>query len=556
MTSTELIALFTTIFAIVVAVIYSLRTEKTKKSLVLQEEIQKNSLHEISLFKEIQDKIGYELNREKIIDAITKSLSNMFLISVSASLYKDDHRITLHIKIEDPVNQTFIDDVKAQMLASFAKLTDDAPLPRIEERIDGHITPSARKGLGSFFHVPLVVNSTPIGIITLAVAKPMTFQEEQMTFAYKMVNQAINALSRLETVLATEKEKLTSTITSLADGVFMFDSNLKLFVINTAAKNLLQIKTDSPTESEVIKAFPASFFLTDKLHQALSKNKGIEREELFLKEHTLQVFITPVMPLAHTHTVLPANPVVGVSVLLHDITLEKSLTKMQEDFVNMVVHDLRAPLTSVKDAAALLSTAKTTLSSDDKQLVSLIHTQSQKLLDQVTTLLDTAKLQNGNITPKRNETDINKLVNDQIQVFTPQAQEKNISLVPALDQNLPHIQVDANLFSQVINNLLSNSIKFTQSHGKIGVSTMLEGKNIRIAVSDTGVGIPKEKQTQLFSRFYRAGATTTTPGTGLGLYIVKNIVAAHNGTVKLDSEEGKGTTVTIIIPLAQPLTAR
>ena len=552
MTPIEFFALLLTLLCAIVAVGLSVHTQRIRKKLFAEEEIQKNRLYEISLFKEIQDKIGYELNREKIIDVITKSLGNMFISSVCASLYQNNNGLIFKIKIEDPVNQEFINDTKKAMLASYTKLTGTSlPLTISEEDVQGTIDPKKTKRLGSYFHVPLVVNNVPIGIITMALAKPFVFQESQMTFVYKMINQAVNALSRLEEVLEIEKDKLASTIGSLADGVFMLDNNQQLFVINDAAKALLGIKTENPTATEIQSAFPPAFLFSSKIHDVISKKVGIETQELVLGEHTLQVFITPVMPVSQLEQVHKHKniPVVGVSVLLHDITLEKSITTMKEDFINMVVHDLRAPLTSIRGAAQLLSQEKAEISADNQKLLAIIHTQSQQLLDQVTTLLDISHLQNGKITLKKSDVNLNTMAAEQIQLFTPQAITKNITIIPHLDPAMPHIQADASLLGQVLNNLLSNSVKFTPEHGKIGVTTRIDNKTVLLSVSDTGIGIPKEKQSQLFSRFYRAGAGSTTPGSGLGLYIVKNIVEAHGGTIKLDSEENKGTTITISLPL-------
>lgn len=552
MTPITLSAIVLTLLSAGIAVVISLRTQKMKKKLIAEEAIQKNSLYEISLFKEIQDKLGYELDREKIISVITKTLGNMFISSLCASLYQTKNGLMLKIKIEDPVDQSFINDTKRLMVESYAKLTTTSlPLSILEEDIQGTIDPKKTKRLGSYFNVPLVVNNKPIGIITMALAKPLVFQEEQMTFVYKMVNQAINALSRLEEVLDTEKEKLTSTIGSLADGVFMLDNNEQLFVINDAAKALLDITDENPTITQLQNAFPPSFLFASKIHDSITKKIGIQTQELILGEHTVQVFITPVMPISQLEHVSRHKdiPVVGVSVLLHDITLAKSITTMKEDFINMVVHDLRAPLTSIRGAAQLLSQEKTALNEDDQKLLAIIHTQSQQLLDQVTTLLDISHLQNGKITLKKSDVNLNTMAAEQIQLFTPQAITKNITIIPHLDTTMPHVQADASLLGQVINNLLSNSIKFTPEQGKIGVTTRVENNTALISVSDTGMGIPKEKQAQLFSRFYRAGAGSGTPGSGLGLYIVKNIVEAHGGSIKLDSEENKGTTITITLPL-------
>jgi two-component system sensor histidine kinase ResE len=233
------------------------------------------------------------------------------------------------------------------------------------------------------------------------------------------------------------------------------------------------------------------------------------------------------------------------------IDKERDALKGKEDVTHMVVHELRAPLTAIKDSAKLLATAQTTMSEDDKQkLLTLMHDQSDRLLMQISTILDAAKIENGRLTIHKAPGDLNQVVSESMAIFKPQAAMKQISLTFQPDPNTPSIQFDRGYMTEVVNNLVSNSLKYTKSGDAITLSTISDTSGIKLQVQDTGAGIPKEKQAVLFTKFGQAHAGDGAIGTGLGLYIVKGIVEAHNGTIHLDSEEHKGTTITVTLPRA------
>lgn len=233
----------------------------------------------------------------------------------------------------------------------------------------------------------------------------------------------------------------------------------------------------------------------------------------------------------------------------------------KDEFTHMIVHELRAPTTAIKDAALLLKSSFESL--DEKQkntLLTMISDQSQKMLNQISTLLDAAKLQAGKLTLEKTLTDIQVIIDQQMQVFEPIAQSKQIKLVSDIEPNLPKIWLDSVRIGQVINNLVSNSLKFSD-RGSITICAKKNDGFLFISVSDTGHGIAKEKQKELFLKFHQVSNLPTEPrkqqvtkGTGLGLYIVKGIISAHGGSVLLDSEENKGTTITFTLPFAEPST--
>ncbi len=526
------------------AVFFSIREEKTKKKLLEKDENQRQKIYEISILKEIQDRIGYELDIERVADVITGSLKNLFSYSTVSSLILKDDKLIFKTNVEEEVNHDFIEKVKKGMLASLATLLN-APLPeKIDETLLGAPLNDQTPSLpSSFFHIPLIVNDNVLGLINISSKKPGLYKEDQMTMLYQITNQASRALSKLQNVLTTEKGKLMSLIGSLADGVFMVDTQNRILIINNAARGILGFGMDDKISfPQILKTLDGKYDLALEISEAIGRNKTTEQKEVKLSKKTVQIFITPVFD--------SENKAFGAAVLLQDITLEENLAELKETFTNMIVHELRAPLTAIRGASQLLSGVEDKLDIDEKgKLLSIIHEQSKVLLDEVSSVLDAAKIEAGKFTIQKQETDLKELIDEKINLFLSQAKEKSVSLETNIVSDLPKILVDPIRIGQVFNNLLLNSLKFTQIGGKIVVKAELSGDFITVSVSDNGVGIPKDKQQDLFSKFAQV---TTFPapdhGTGLGLYIVKGIVEAHGGIISLESELGQGTTISFTLP--------
>lgn len=233
---------------------------------------------------------------------------------------------------------------------------------------------------------------------------------------------------------------------------------------------------------------------------------------------------------------------------------QKNLAKLKEDFTNMIVHELRAPLTAIKDASDVIISGQYNLNKDEeKEFLEIINKQSKLLLDQIGTIMDAAKLEAGKFAIAKTPQDITTVIKNQIKIFLLQAEKKHISLKLDAPGSLPLMSFDLIRIGQALNNLLSNSLKFTPEEGSITVELRQEPKGyITVSVSDTGIGIPKEYQKDLFSKFYQAKTTpnqTAKDGTGLGLYVVKGIVEAHGGTVTVKSSQGHGTTISFTLPI-------
>ncbi|MEK7559351.1 MAG: HAMP domain-containing sensor histidine kinase [Patescibacteria group bacterium] len=254
---------------------------------------------------------------------------------------------------------------------------------------------------------------------------------------------------------------------------------------------------------------------------------------------------------------------IAIAVSLRKDRKEKSLgrstgssrySSVEEEFVHMMVHELRAPLTSVKDASELLITSSTSLTEEEKgQFLKIINRQSKALLEQISEILDAAKFESGAFVLEKKNENVQELISERIKMFEPQAAKKQISISSHIDP-LPLVYLDCLRIDQVLNNLISNSIKFTPPGGKVAIEAKLAGENVEISVSDTGIGIDKDVQGKIFSKFYQARSPLRQEegsGTGLGLYIVKKIIDAHKGTIALESAGGKGTVMKFSLPIQE-----
>ena len=232
--------------------------------------------------------------------------------------------------------------------------------------------------------------------------------------------------------------------------------------------------------------------------------------------------------------------------------LEKA-KEMQADFAAMIAHDLRSPLTNVVSTAAMLEDGLLgPINEEQKKWLAKIGTNVHSLVDLVSDFLDLSKLEASRIDLVKKNVDLEQLIRNNIDNYLLVAQAKKIVLRPSVDPALPQLMADPRRLDQVLSNLLSNAIKFTGEGGEIEVgASRRNGKEVWVWVKDTGVGIPPDELGLIFEKYRQSasGKTSSHKGTGLGLVICKMIVEAHGGKIRVDSEEGKGSTFTVTIPL-------
>ena len=360
--------------------------------------------------------------------------------------------------------------------------------------------------------------------------------------------------------LQQQKDKMAEMMKALTDGLILLGSNHEIVAMNDEARGLLHIHTDHPVLHDIANAFGAYYNITSKIEQSMRQNLKIEDKEIKMGQRTVDVTITPLYGI-HGFEGKQKVTIKGASIVLQDKTVEKQEQKNRDDMTNMMVHELRAPLTAIKDASGLMIESDSLEKEERDKLLYIIKEQAMVLLDTVTTMLDSAKLRDGRFTIQKFPSDIKKVIRDQMSLFAQQAKKKNITFIQDVSTDIPMINFDPMRVAQVLNNLLSNSIKFTPEGGMIIVRAFIKYADMNpslmhtpwlvLEVRDTGAGINPEEQEHLFTKFYQTTTVDTSrksPGSGLGLFVVKGIIEAHGGTIACHSQLNKGTTMTVSIP--------
>lgn len=357
-----------------------------------------------------------------------------------------------------------------------------------------------------------------------------------------------------------EELKLISVISSLSDGLIVVDNKLNPWIVNTAARSFLGLTRENPNFYDIASPFPRNLNLAEKVKDAINYNRTTTLHEVQLGDRTFQVFIASIGDRNMTHFATKEGLYsLGASILLQDISTEKSLEKMKEDFAHVIIHELRAPVAAIKNSASLLIAGG--ISDDEKKkILEIIHTQSEKLLTQISYFLDAGRLEEGKLILNKTQGDIAKVVKEGVDLFLPEAKRKRITLTAEIGNDLPFFYFDNNRIVEAVNNLLSNSLKYTNDFGIVKITADTDDNynatgsgNVVISVSDNGVGIPRQKQGLLFTKFSQVqkevSAETQKASSGLGLYITKGIIEAHGGHISVNSTEGKGTIVTFTLPI-------
>lgn len=343
-----------------------------------------------------------------------------------------------------------------------------------------------------------------------------------------------------------EREKLKNVFNRLNAGVAAFDENGSLMHINPSALSMLSLpENNAPTFNELTAALG-----TPEVSMQTLKNIG----SIHIDEKTLCDIKTRELVVSIDFGLFGYDGAAksGFIVVFQNITETALLEKNRREFIANVSHELRTPLTSVKGAT------ETVLEDDEmpenirKHFLNIVINESDRMTRIVQDLLVLSRLDNRRMSWKPHKFDLYDAINQMCIALRAEAQTHSHTLEFVTQEGEPMpIFADKERIEQVITNIIGNAIKYTPDGGKITASLEYDEKQrYKITVTDTGVGISKEDIPHLFERFYRVDKSRSTDagGTGLGLSIAKDIVDAHNGSISVSSEPGKGTDVTIILP--------
>jgi two-component system phosphate regulon sensor histidine kinase PhoR len=345
--------------------------------------------------------------------------------------------------------------------------------------------------------------------------------------------------------LNLEKSRLKTIINRMANGVMVTNRNLEIVLHNPAFMRLLEIskEIENPAPITEIMTYESLIETLKRIQRGkISESESIS-QEINTGKNVLRAISAPALG--------PDKNIVGTVTVLEDITAFKQLDQMKSDFVNMVAHELRSPLVSIRQInSVLLEGLAGPLKEKQQDFIDRGKKKIDALLELINDLLDVAKIEAGQYVQRRIPTDIGKIIKETVSLMGPRAEEQGITLTHSC-LDLKPVQADPKNMEEVFNNLISNAINYSPGGGHVTVTAQGLGEYMEIKVQDTGVGIPPEELPKIFDKFYRVKSPKTRQviGTGLGLAIVKGIVEAHQGTIEVESIVDKGTTFRILLPV-------
>lgn len=355
---------------------------------------------------------------------------------------------------------------------------------------------------------------------------------EKFNYMSARLDESIHELSQ-------EKEQLSSVLGSMTDAVITVDAKGNVIITNPPAERLLlESEAEGEERGENDKVLPQP--LADSFKRVVETEQE-EITDLLIHGHTWAVVMTPLYA---------REQVRGAVAVLRDVTEERRLDKLREDFVANVSHELRTPLVMLQGYSEALLDDIAQSPEDSEELVRIIHDESLRMGRLLEELLDLARLEAGSVRIEPKETVVQRLGERVVRKFQGLAQEAGVTLEGTFPEAPLHGRIDEDGMEQVLTNLIDNAIRHTPKGGTVTLAMEKAADGVVMKVCDTGSGIPAEDVPFIFERFYKAdkARTRSRSGTGLGLSIAKHIVEEHDGTITVKSREGEGTVFTIHLP--------
>jgi two-component system phosphate regulon sensor histidine kinase PhoR len=350
-------------------------------------------------------------------------------------------------------------------------------------------------------------------------------------------------------LLKRQKTNVEKIIQSINDAVLVTDSSDRIILSNESARKLFGFDSDlesAPNINYVIKDSEIVELITKSRTADL---RGVKHEvQLGTKKN-------PAIYECVINTVKDqdSGQITGIITILHDITREREVSQMKNDFVSHVSHELKTPLSSINAYAEMLVDGEAEDPESIKQFCTIIQTQAQRLNRLIEEILNISRIESGLIKVDKQDVSVPLLIQEAVKMITGFANEKNVSIKEPSAIIYGQTFADRDMISQVIINLLSNAVKYTPSGGSVEIDVQINEADdiVKVTVTDTGVGIPPADVGHVFDKFYRVEANKKcAKGTGLGLNLVKQIVEkVHGGKVFVKSEQGRGSTFGFELPL-------
>ena len=345
------------------------------------------------------------------------------------------------------------------------------------------------------------------------------------------------------------RESGTQTILrAMQDGLLVVDKSLRVTLVNQAFRKLFglpEISLEAPL-LDVVRDATVDWLIEETLRTGkVMQSELVRADSKTNSERDVEISAVPIKDDADLTT--------GAVVLFHDITQLKQTDKVRRDFVANVSHELRTPLSILRGYIETLLDNPQTSDKELSRILRVMERHSKRLGLLVDDLLTLAHLESRSAGLQFSDVQLAELFQSVIRDWEKKLAEKQLKVVVDLSPDARTIRADETRLHEVLYNLLDNALKYSRENGEIRLRAAQHGPEIVLSVTDNGIGINKDDLPRIFERFYRADKARSRElgGTGLGLAIVKHIAQLHGGRVEAESELGRGTTIRVVLPIAQ-----
>ncbi len=348
--------------------------------------------------------------------------------------------------------------------------------------------------------------------------------------------------------LMAEKNRFITIVRNISDPLIVMDSNYKIVLLNNASELFFSISEEKSSGRHFLEII-RNGELFDHISSAFEAKEEHKGKIIFIKsddeEYYLNVVVTTVKDLEKNS--------IGIIVLLQNVTSLKQLEKLRTEFIATISHEFKTPLTSIMMGTdLLLNGGMGDLTDDQKSITAAIKEDGEKLSNLVSDLLELSKVESGKAIYRILPCSISVIIEESVKQFYQHAEKKNVTLDFNADEDLPKVLADFEKITWVLNNLISNALKYTSIGDDILVSAFVQGHEMHISVKDSGVGIPDEYKDRIFDKFVQVkGNDLEVRGTGLGLSVAKEIVEAHGGRIWCESKLDLGSCFTFTLKLSR-----
>ena len=394
----------------------------------------------------------------------------------------------------------------------------------------------------------------------LAIRNARNFQEAQ-NLTRSLERRVEERTAELQVALRQqeiEAEKTRAIVEGITDAVIVFDPEDRVTSANPAVERVLELPLTShlgtrlhdvvvqERDSEVAESALTVFTAFVSSKQKIQQGAALAECKFKLGDKVIDASFAPVVP--------QEGKPLSIVAVFRDVTRQARIDQLKEEFISVAAHELKTPMTALQGYTELLlseSVGKITPMQED--FLQIIKTNVERLADLANDLLDVERIEAGTVQLQIQELHLADLVDEVVVFFQTKVEHKGLNLMVEVPRDLPVIWGDRGRLVRLLTNLMDNACKYTPGGGQVGIAARQVDGKIQVDVMDTGIGISRQDQEQLFSRFFRADNPLIREigGTGLGLSIAKSIVSLHGGEIWMDSELGRGSTFSFTLPLAR-----